>query len=69
MNDQPKSRSRRTLEHLAAGFTFSAPMNFATVFALSSVVSNPATLAVTTTLLATAISGIRTYVVLTWHER
>lgn len=69
-SQQPtKPRLRRTLEHLAAGMTITAPVNALSVYALSSVMSSPALLAVTTTAVATLFSGVRTYVVLYLHER
>ena len=64
-----KSRLRRTADHVIAGLTFSAPINMASVFVISSLTSEPLTLAISTTLFATLFSGLRTYIVLSAHER
>ena len=66
---QAKTRLRRTADHVVAGMTISAPFNMAMVFLLSSVIASPLALAVTTTIAATIFSGLRTYVVLSMHER
>lgn len=64
-----KTRLRRTFDHVATGLTFNAPLNFATVLILSSLISSPAVIAVASTAIATAFSGIRTYWVLSYHEQ
>ena len=64
-----KTRMRRSLDHVLAGMSLSMPLNMAAVYAASSVLHTPAAVAVSTTVFATVLSGLRTYFVLAYHER
>ena len=65
MTNETKSRLWRTADHVIAGLTLSAPVNAASVYALSSVISSPLMLALATTL----FSGVRIYAVMFQHKR
>lgn len=56
--------NKRVLEHVIAGVTTAAPINAAIVFITSALVSNPLVITIVTTVLATAVSAIRTFLVL-----
>ena len=64
-----KSRLRRSIDHVVAGMSLSMPLNMAAVYIASSVLQSPAVIAVSTTVFATVLSGVRTYYVLAYHER
>jgi hypothetical protein len=59
----------RTYEHIVLGLTASAPINMAIVYIASVTFDHPLVIAVTTTALATVISGIRTYFVLKSQDK
>ena len=60
---------RRTMEHVIAGVTTSAPINMVIVFTISNLTANPITLTLLTTFLATIVSGLRTYMVLSSQDK
>ncbi len=68
MTNETKSRLKRTADHVIAGLTISAPVNAMSVYALSSVISSPLMLALSTTAFATLFSGVRIYAVMSHHE-
>jgi hypothetical protein len=56
--------NQRVFEHTLAGLTTAAPINAGIVFLTSAALSDPIFIAIITTILATAVSAIRTYYVL-----
>lgn len=62
------SKLRRTWEHLLAAMVVAMPLNAGITFLAASLLDNPLAITLTTTLLATVISFVRTYLVISAQD-